>query len=168
MGNPSQLAFVTRLAGELTAPFLEVGSKDYGTTEDVRQLFPDVPYLGVDLQAGVGVDVVLDLAGTFADVDAALGNKRFGTIFCLSVLEHCPDPFGLARNLTALLESDGKILVSAPFAWIYHAYPGDYWRFTHEGIQKLFPDARTGTTPWTTWRESTRATHTPSTPISVG
>jgi SAM-dependent methyltransferase len=96
-------------------------------------------YLGVDLLDGPGVDCVVDLTSEFAAVDEELEGERFGTIICLSVLEHCAQPFRMAENLTRLLKPGGKICISAPFAWKFHGYPSDYWRFTHEGIKVLFP-----------------------------
>ena len=32
------------------------------------------------------------------------------------------------------------MIVCVPFAWKFHGYPSDYWRFTHEGIKQLFPN----------------------------
>jgi hypothetical protein len=139
MGDLNQLDFVTRHRGEFTGPFLEIGSKNYGTTQDLRAMFPDEEYTGVDLEPGEGVDLVLDLTDDCGEIDRALGGTRYGTIFCLSVLEHCEQPFLMAEHLTALLDPGGKLVISAPFSWHYHAYPDDYWRFTPEGIAKLFP-----------------------------
>ena len=140
MGDVNQLIFVRRHAGQFDGPYLEVGSRDYGTTQDLRSLFSDGDnYLGVDAVAGPGVDLVVDLTDHAERVDLRLDGKRFGTIFCLSVLEHCEQPFRMAENLTRLLKPHGKICISAPFAWQFHAYPADYWRFTHEGVKKLFP-----------------------------
>jgi hypothetical protein len=31
------------------------------------------------------------------------------------------------------------LYLSVPFAWKFHGYPSDYWRFTHAGVKKLFP-----------------------------
>ena len=92
------------------------------------------------MEAGDGVDVVLDLTEDFDVVSEKLGGKRFKTVICLSVLEHCRDPFRMCRNMSRLLEKDGILLVSAPFAWRIHGYPSDYWRFTPEGIRLLFPE----------------------------
>jgi SAM-dependent methyltransferase len=139
MGDVNQLAFVAARKEALAAPFLEVGSRDYGSTPDLAALFPGRRYVRVDATAGQRVDVVLDLTAPFEVVDAALGGARFGTIFCLSVLEHCADPFQMARNLEALLAPGGRVVVSVPFAWQFHGYPSDYWRFTHEGVGRLFP-----------------------------
>ncbi len=140
MGDLNQLEFVRRHVAELTGPFLEIGSKDYGTTQDLRALFSDDDYTGVDLEPGEGVDLVLDLTEDCTKIDEVLGGTRYGTIFCLSVMEHCEQPFVMAEHLTGLLRPGGALVLSVPFAWVYHAYPDDYWRFTPQGVKKLFPD----------------------------
>lgn len=139
MGDFNQLAFVERHVGQFEGPFLEVGSKDYGSTQDLRSLFAGRgKYVGVDVDAGPGVDTVLDLTAPAEQIDRQLGGMRFGAIFCLSVLEHCRQPFLMAQNLARLLRPGGKLCVSVPFAWEFHGYPSDYWRFTSEGIRVLF------------------------------
>ena len=143
MGDPNQLAFISGLISKLDGPFLEVGSRDYGSTQNLRPLFfGKGDYVGVDLIDGPGVDCVTDLTADFALIDEELEGERFGTIICLSVLEHCAQPFRMAENLTRLLKPGGTICLSAPFAWKFHGYPSDYWRFTHEGIKVLFPKIR--------------------------
>lgn len=140
MGDTNQLLFIQRHAESLDGPYLEVGSKDYGSTQDLRAVFAGRgPYVGVDFEQGPGVDRLLDLTADFEHIDTTLGGTKFGTIFCLSVLEHCRQPFRMAENLTRLLKPGGKICISAPFSFKFHAYPSDYWRFTHEGIKTLFP-----------------------------
>jgi SAM-dependent methyltransferase len=141
MGDKNQLIFIQRNAKDLHGPYLEVGSKDYGSTQDLKPIFSkNDTYIGVDIEQGPGVDFVLDLTKEFDEIDAKVDHMRFGTIFCLSVLEHCTEPFKAAENLTRLLKPKGKICIAVPFSWKYHGYPSDYWRFTHEGIKVLFPE----------------------------
>ena len=140
MGDINQLAFVREHIELFQPPFLEVGSRDYGTTQDFRPLFPGAEYVGVDMEAGPGVDVVLDLAAPFEVLDRTLSGKRFRTVFCLCVLEHCRNPFLMCQNIAGLLEPGGVVYVSVPFAWKFHGYPSDYWRFTPQAIRLLFPD----------------------------
>ena len=140
MGDVNQLLFVRKHAADLDGPYLEVGSRDYGSTQDLQAVIRNQgEYVRVDMQPGPRVDVVVDLTEPFEQLDAKLGGKRFGTIFCLSVLEHCEQPFAMAENLTRLLAPGGKVCVSVPFAWRFHGYPSDYWRFTQEGVKRLFP-----------------------------
>jgi len=140
MGNVNDRIFIEGHLDRFHGPCLEVGAKDYGNTENLRRFFPDEEYVSTDAEPGDEVDVVADLTEDVAALRQKLGHDTFGAIFCLSVLEHCTDPFRVARNLTALLKNDGVICISVPFALGLHAYPSDYWRFTHEGIKRLFPD----------------------------
>jgi len=139
MGSPNQLDLVQRHRDLFQPPYLEVGSRDYGTTQNLRALFPDDEYVGIDMLAGDGVDLVLDLTHDFDHVDHALGHRRVGTIFCVSVLEHCDQPFAMAEAITRLLRPGGRAYVSVPVAWQVHGYPCDYWRVTHEGVKELLP-----------------------------
>lgn len=140
MGSINQLLYIQKHASSFEGPYLEVGSKDYGDTQDLRSQFcRRGDYFGVDLAEGPGVDQVLDLTQSFEKIDRQIGGRRFKTIFCLSVLEHCDQPFVMAENLTRLLAEGGKICISVPFSFQYHAYPNDLWRFTHFGIMRLFP-----------------------------
>lgn len=140
MGDINQLIFIKKYAEQFNGPYLEVGSKDYGSTQDLRRLFAGRgKYVGVDAEDGPGVDMALDLTEDFNKIDAKFNGRRFGTIFCLSVLEHCENPFKMADNMTHLLQEKGQICISVPFCWKIHAYPNDYWRFTPEDVRCLFP-----------------------------
>ncbi len=147
MGDNNQLIYIKKFEKEFAGPFLEVGSKDYGERQALRSIFSDKDsYVGADMQEGSGVDVLLDFTQDFDEIDKKLKGSRFGTIFCMSVLEHCEQPFKMAENLTALLKPDGRICLSVPFAWKFHGYPSDFWRFTPEGVEKLFPKIEFDTT----------------------
>ncbi len=141
MGDLNQRLYVEARSERFGGPALEVGSRDYGSTQDLRAALPGITdWLGVDMQAGPGVDLVIDLAGDFDVIDPSLSRRRFGSVFCLSVLEHCARPFDMAANITRLLEPGGLLCVGVPFAWKLHGYPSDYWRFTHHGVRQLFPE----------------------------
>jgi hypothetical protein len=139
MGFKNHELFIQQNRPLFKGPFLEIGSKDYGSTVNLRNLFPGEAYLGADMSPGKGVDQIIDFTRSFAQIDAVLEGRRFNTIFCLSVLEHCEQPFLMAEHITRLLESAGCLYVSVPYAWKFHGYPSDYWRFTPAGVKKLFP-----------------------------
>ena len=140
MGDVNDWIFIQNQMSDFKGPYLEAGSKDYGNTQDIKSLFPQKEkYAGIDMEEGPRVDIVLNLTKRMDEIDEKLGNIQFGTIFCLSVLKHCEYPFLVADNLTNLLKPGEQICLSVPFALGFHGYPSDYWRFTHEGIKKLFP-----------------------------
>ncbi len=112
---------------------LIVGSRVYNGKEDRRKRYPRA--VGVDMQAGEGVDFVVDmeempLKRPFLD--------DFAHIECMSVLEHCRRPWRLCENLDLVLAAGGTLFVTVPFVWRVHGYPDDYWRFTISGVKALF------------------------------
>lgn len=115
---------------------LVAGSKVYEKKEqDRRQLYERA--LGVDMQPGKGVDLVHNLEQPLPE---SVG--RFDHIDCVSMLEHCQRPWQVAENLKNVLVPHGTLLVSAPFVWRVHGYPSDYWRFTIESYEVLFPHVK--------------------------
>jgi len=130
------------LAPRLRGPILEIGSKRYGGYPmffDYRTLFPEgTKYVGADMEAGDGVDAVADLTEDIEVIRQKLGTASFQTIICLSVMEHVGDIAAFSRNVEALLEPGGTLVLSVPFVWEIHAYPYDYWRFTPRAIEFLY------------------------------
>ncbi len=140
MGDVNQLAIVEKYKQQFKAPYLEVGSKDYGAHQNVRGLVEPGEYVGLDMLDGEGVDHVLDLTSSFEEIDECLGGRKFNTIFCLSVMEHCTDPAAMGRSITHLLKPGGIAYISVPFIFKFHGYPSDYWRFTPEAVKVVCPE----------------------------
>jgi hypothetical protein len=144
MGDANQLAFLKRFVPVCRANIVEVGSKEYGSTSSFRDFYKDAHiYLGVDAEAGEGVDFVWDYAEPFTQGEFASPSQKHGTFdlaICCSVLEHVRRPWWFAENLTREIRQCGLLYISAPWVWRYHAYPDDYWRFSWRGIEVLFPD----------------------------
>jgi len=142
MGDLNQLDFVLEHRQRVRGPILEIGSKDHGNTNDLRKHFPDLPYLGVDQEAGKGVDLICDFTEPLPAIRERLGAAGFRTVICFSVMEHCKQPFTMAENITALMEPGGLLFLSVPWVWNMHGFPDDYWRFTPSAIRVLFPGLR--------------------------
>jgi SAM-dependent methyltransferase len=104
------------------------------------------------------IDVCADLAATpFTDAS-------FDFIVCNAILEHVKDPFRCASEITRIAKPGAEIWIEVPFVQPYHPFKGwrhtmgllpeswpqqftadqnhggDYWRFTPQGIQQLFPE----------------------------
>ncbi len=79
------------------------------------------------LDYDTGVDLMLPL------------KKKYGLGICMDLLEHTKQPFIVAKNIYNSLQMNALLFVTVPFIWEVHSYPGDYWRFTVDGIMELFP-----------------------------
>ena len=136
MGDANQLAYLRRWIPSVDGPVLEIGSKDYGSTASFRDFYAGTEYVGVDMAEGKGVDVVVDLTKSLGP----LKEGYFDLGICCSVLEHVEKPWLFAANLARLIRPGGRLYMSVPWVWRYHAYPDDYFRFSHRGVMSLFED----------------------------
>ncbi|MCK9598493.1 MAG: class I SAM-dependent methyltransferase [Sphaerochaeta sp.] len=129
-------------AVDLPGPVYEIGSFQVPGQEsiaDLRSLFPGRRYVGVDMRAGRGVDVV-------ADIEAARFDEQAGTILCLDTLEHVRRPERACRQMARLLAPHGLALCVTVMRFPIHEYPEDYWRVTPAGLRQwleVFPWAVT-------------------------
>ncbi len=129
----------------LPTPVLHIGSKASVLDRDGggrgakwRRLFGRNPFVGADIEPGENVDAVLDITKDIRKFRKAAGIFQFQTVICPHVLEHVEDPFAAARNIVALTDKGGHVLVTTPWVQSYHPYPEDYWRFSFAGLRKLF------------------------------
>jgi SAM-dependent methyltransferase len=113
---------------------LDIGSANVnGSLRNVCP--PHLDYLGVDLQDGGGVDLVLDDPYQYP-----FPNDFFDMIVSTSCFEH--DSMFWLTFLEALrvLAPGGLLYINAPSNGLYHAHPVDNWRF--------FPDAAMSLAVW--------------------
>jgi 2-polyprenyl-3-methyl-5-hydroxy-6-metoxy-1,4-benzoquinol methylase len=136
MGDRNQLLYLQRFAPVTEGAVLEIGSKDYGSTVPFRKHIAHSEYVGLDMEAGPGVDVVGDLAEGLCGLPEA----HFSLVICCSVLEHVSRPWKMAEHIVRLTRAGGLVYLSVPWVWRYHPYPDDYFRFSWRGVEALFPD----------------------------
>jgi SAM-dependent methyltransferase len=135
MGDKNQRHFLKARLSEVDGPVLEIGAKEYQQfTCSFRGFYP-TEYTGVDLEGGDGVDVVADLSETIAGLEEG----KYALVIACSVLEHVKHPRAMADNIVKLLRPGGKVFISVPWVWRYHAYPDDYRRLSWSGVAALFP-----------------------------
>lgn len=131
-------AFLERNAHLLADPILEVGSRCHGTFAERpwmnnRTLRPDCEFVGIDLQPGEGVDVVVPPE----DLWGALGHDEFGSAILSEVLEHDEYPHDTLTKLNYALVPNSCVLITVPFAHHVHGFPHDFWRFTPDGLRHM-------------------------------
>ena len=77
-------------------------------------------------------DVVLGPLESMPFADAS-----FDSALCNAVLEHVHDAERAIRELARVVRKGGHIVVAVPFLQPYHAAPGDFRRYTADGLAQL-------------------------------
>jgi SAM-dependent methyltransferase len=123
------------LTQQVASPaILEIGSRDVtGVTR--RDLFPhSSDYVGFDVLAGAGVDVV----GDAHRLSQSFPPERFDFVYATSVFEHLLFPWKVALEINKVLRPGGYAYVSTHPVWPEHEMPWDFWRFPKSGFHALF------------------------------
>ena len=83
--------------------------------------------------------------GDICDSEYLKNNNKFinffDVVYSNNVFEHLHNPFIAMENIYKMLKVNGYLITVAPFAARYHQSPGDYFRYTHQGLEKIISDA---------------------------
>lgn len=117
---------------------LEVGSLDVnGSLRPVALDRGASRYVGVDLQAGPGVDIVCRAERLIEQ----FGSNAFDLVISTELLEHA-EPWRLViHHLKTVVKPQGLLLITTrSIGFPYHGYPHDHWRFQLEDFRAIFSD----------------------------
>jgi SAM-dependent methyltransferase len=106
---------------------------------------PYYPFFADVASEYVGVDVVENPAAELRGAVEALPveDASFDLVLCTQVLEHADDPAKAVSELRRVTRPGGRVLASTHGVQVYHPSPVDYWRWTHEGLRRLFSEHAT-------------------------
>lgn len=114
-----------------TASVLEIGSQVVNGSLRENAL-PTTRYVGLDLEAGDGVDVVVK-AGEPLPVE----DEAFDLVIASSVFEHDPAFWMTFLEMCRKAKEGGYIYINAPSNGMIHRYPQDNWRFYPDSAKAL-------------------------------
>jgi hypothetical protein len=130
--------YIERHADKLGDDVLEIGSRM--TNSDawwiVNRDLAQGKWTGIDMQAGHGVDQVVDI-----HTPPAEWKGRFSGVLCSEVLEHVARPWLALPKIREIMQPDGWIVVTTLTSFPIHGFPDDYYRYTPSGLKLLLEDA---------------------------
>jgi SAM-dependent methyltransferase len=121
------LSLVRPVAGRGVA--LDVGSSASPYRQRLHAAGFETRTLDIDAAAGP------DFVGSAEDT--GLPEASFDLVVCTQVLEHLSRPLVALREIRRVLKPGGHLILAVPHVWPYHPCPGDFWRFTQEGVAEM-------------------------------
>ncbi len=115
---------------------IEIGARVVGAHSSLNamQFLPECRFIGCDIHAAPGVDLVADahFLSRFVTPGSIDG------VFSLAVLEHLAAPWLVAAEINRVLRMGGETMHLVPHAYPVHEQPNDFWRFSDDGLRVLF------------------------------
>ncbi|MFH2085809.1 MAG: class I SAM-dependent methyltransferase [bacterium] len=124
------------IIGQIKTPkrVLEVGSRAAINQEELcnlRPLLPNSEYIGLDMQKGIGVDIVADAT------KLPFAANSFDLLLCSETLEHCSEPWKVVAEMERVSKKNSGIVLTSQQSFPLHLHPADYFRFTPYGLASL-------------------------------
>lgn len=88
--------------------------------------------INIDIYPFLGVHIAADAQ------KLPFKDSSCDAVICETSLEHIKDPALAVQEMHRVLKSGGLVYITVPFVYGFHDSPGDYYRWTKEGIRELF------------------------------
>jgi glycosyltransferase involved in cell wall biosynthesis len=95
-------------------------------------------YLGMDIETEIyRAEVDLRWDGTTIPLEDASVDCAMAT----EVLEHCPEPLVVLKEIRRVLKPGGTFFFTVPYIWPLHDAPWDFYRYTPFALERLLAQA---------------------------
>jgi len=125
-----EITKLEKLLNSYNKKILEIGCGK----NSYKKKFPKSDWTATDINFEGDADLITDAT------DLKFSDNQFDVIICISVLEHIFEYQKALKEIRRVLKKKGILILSTPFIFPYHDYPGDYWRFSDQAIKKLLKD----------------------------
>ncbi|MCK0125013.1 class I SAM-dependent methyltransferase [Gelidibacter sp. F2691] len=93
-------------------------------------------YTGLDIESAIVYDKKVKPDYTWDGVTMPFGDASFDCAFGTEVLEHCPEPEVVLKEVFRILKPGGIFFFTVPFLWNLHEVPHDEYRYTPFAIER--------------------------------
>ena len=94
-------------------------------------------YIGLDLAANPYSSPDLEWDGR----KIPLADAAVDSVLLTEVLEHCPQPDEVLKEISRVLKPGGFLFLTVPFIWPIHTVPHDEYRYTPFALRRLLEQA---------------------------
>ncbi|MGW1455069.1 class I SAM-dependent methyltransferase [Salegentibacter agarivorans] len=95
-------------------------------------------YTGLDIDTAHIYDANIQPDFTWDGIKMPFDDESFECAFGTEVLEHCPEPEIILKEIYRVLKPGGVFFFTVPFLWNLHEIPNDEYRFTPFSLDRHF------------------------------
>ncbi|MNL00194.1 Demethylmenaquinone methyltransferase [compost metagenome] len=120
----------------LSGGILDIGCGKMPYKEYILKNSEVTKYIGLDIEEALVYDSKVKPDFTWDGINMPFENNSFECAFGTEVLEHCPEPEVILKEVHRVLKEDGIFFFTVPFLWNLHEVPHDEYRYTPFSLQR--------------------------------
>lgn len=93
-------------------------------------------YVGLDIENALKYDLKVKPDFVWDGKKMPFENLSFDSAFGTEVLEHCPEPELVLKEVFRVLKPGGHFFFTVPFLWNLHEAPNDEYRYTPYSLER--------------------------------
>lgn len=97
-------------------------------------------YTGLDIENALPYDSNIKPDYTWNGITMPFENNQFDSAFGTEVLEHCPHPETVLKEVNRVLKPEGIFFFTVPFIWPLHEVPHDEFRYTPFSLTRILKE----------------------------
>ncbi|MFC4478224.1 class I SAM-dependent methyltransferase [Flavobacterium chungangensis] len=121
-----------RFSGEI----LDIGCGKMPYKDYILKNSNATKYTGLDIEDALVYDSEVKPDFTWNGINMPFENNSFDCAFGTEVLEHCPEPEIILKELHRVLKEEAIFFFTVPFLWNLHEVPHDEYRYTPFSLQR--------------------------------
>lgn len=98
-------------------------------------------YIGLDIETAIEYNKDVKPDYTWDGTTIPFEDCSYETLIATEVLEHCPDPLLILKEMYRVLKNEGYIFLTVPFLWPLHEVPHDEYRYTPFALTRILTEA---------------------------
>lgn len=132
----SILNYLTRNLEQFSGKLLDVGCGKMPYKEYIMKNSSVTEYVGLDIESALIYDKKISPDFTWDGKKMPFDKNAFDCAFATEVLEHCPEPEVVLREVYRVLKPGGFFFFTVPFLWNLHEVPNDQYRYTPFSLER--------------------------------
>ncbi len=124
-----------------TGHLLDIGCGKMPYKDYIFQNSSITSYTGLDIATALEYSSTVKPDFTWDGITMPFADEQYDTAFGTEVLEHCPQPGIILKEVNRVLKPGGAFFFTVPFLWPLHETPHDEFRYTPFALERILKES---------------------------